>query len=97
MKRTALILATLSMAACATAPSGNAAERGLVSLSCLVGTDQRLVNCRVVRERPLGKGFGAAALRRVREMRVSVPARAEVGSRIDFSIKVDLEDGSNVP
>lgn len=40
-----------------------AGARGYVVLSCIVGKDHRVSDCRVIEETPVGMGFGEATLR----------------------------------
>jgi len=64
----------------ATAPDGSPIHGGsftptardaAVTVSCAVGNDQRLADCRIVSEQPEGSGFGAAALAAVTGQKVS--------------------------
>lgn len=49
---------------------------GNVLLSCRIRLDTRLENCRVVRETPVGQGFGEAALSLVVRFRAAPPTEA---------------------
>jgi len=55
-------------------PVAIAAERAGVNLSCIVGPDLGLTDCRVEAESPTGAGFGASALRSARDARLNPPA-----------------------
>lgn len=44
---------------------------GRVTLECVVRSNGRLTDCRVIEENPAGYGFGEAALNAARETRVS--------------------------
>ena len=46
---------------------------GNVLLTCRIGLDTRLDNCRVVRETPAGQGFGEAALATIDRFRATPP------------------------
>ncbi|MBU2168170.1 MAG: hypothetical protein KKF88_10060 [Alphaproteobacteria bacterium] len=61
---------------------------GAVTLSCIVGADMGLVDCRVIREQPEGQGLGAIAMAMVRpDLRMS-NADVPVGARIEFTVRI---------
>ncbi len=61
---------------------------GAVTLSCIVGADMGLVDCRVLREQPEGQGLGAIALATVGpDLRMS-NADVPVGSRVEFTVRI---------
>lgn len=52
-----------------------ARQSGRAEMSCEIRLDQRLENCRLLRETPTGMGFGEAALRSAAYFRVRPPTR----------------------
>lgn len=59
---------------------------GAVTLSCIVGADMGLVDCRVISEQPEGQGLGAIAMATVGpDLRMS-NSDVPVGSRIEFTM-----------
>ncbi len=63
---------------------------GAATLNCAVGDDLRLADCRVVSERPEGKGYGAIALAQASkpEARLGSPrGNFRAGSRIEFTVR----------
>ncbi|MFK4056543.1 hypothetical protein [Brevundimonas sp. NPDC046655] len=63
---------------------------GAATLNCAVGEDLRLADCRIVSERPEGKGYGAIALAQASkpEARLSRPRGSlRAGARIEFTVR----------
>ncbi|GAA0620359.1 hypothetical protein GCM10009422_14970 [Brevundimonas kwangchunensis] len=96
MKRMLSILAMLMMSACASTPSAPP-DRGFVTLSCVVGSDRRLENCRVLRERPAGAGFAAAALQAAQSDGARAPENARPGTRITYGTEFREEPEAELP
>lgn len=66
-----------------------AGRSGRAELSCLIGLDERLSDCRVLSETPAGQGFGEAALRLATAFRVRPPmveGRPQTGARGVFGV-----------
>ncbi|MFN3668937.1 MAG: energy transducer TonB [Brevundimonas sp.] len=65
------------------------ATEGSVRMACLVPTDGRLKDCRVISENPRGVGFGDATLAAARRSRVTVPDSdlGLVGSLIQYTVR----------
>ena len=62
---------------------------GAVTLSCVVGEFGGLENCRVVREQPEGRGYGAMALAMVDKPDVRLDhAGFQTGSRVEFTLHI---------
>jgi hypothetical protein len=62
---------------------------GAVTLNCLVGTFGGLENCRVVREQPEGRGYGAMALAMVDKPDVRLDHTGfQTGSRVEFTLHI---------
>ncbi|GAA0622236.1 hypothetical protein GCM10009422_17750 [Brevundimonas kwangchunensis] len=62
---------------------------GQAVISCVIGTDTRLRNCRVLRETPGSLGFGEAGVKLAREYRYQPPmrdGRAVEGHVVTFSV-----------
>lgn len=64
------------------------ARDGAVTLNCAVGEDQRLVDCRIVREHPEGKGYGATALAMADKPEARLSGNARAGSRVEFTMHI---------
>jgi TonB family protein len=69
-------------------------RQGAVVLDCAVRTDGRLHDCRIVSERPRGRGFGQVALAGARRARVAPrPERNSTDEpRVTFTTYFALED-----
>ncbi|MFW2341658.1 hypothetical protein [Brevundimonas sp.] len=62
---------------------------GAVTLSCVIGELGGLENCRVVREHPEGRGYGAMAMAMVDKSDAPMTvAGVEPGSRIEFTLRI---------
>lgn len=64
------------------------ARDGAVTLNCAVDENQRLVDCRIVREQPEGKGYGAMALAMVDKPEARLGGNAPAGSRVEFTMRI---------
>jgi hypothetical protein len=64
------------------------ARDGAVTVNCAVGENQRLVDCRIVREQPEGKGYGAMAMAMVDKPEAHLSGNAPAGSRVEFTIRI---------
>lgn len=80
-----------------TAPNGSpiysksftpTARDGAVTLNCAVSGSQRLVDCRIVREQPEGKGYGAMALAMADKPEAHLSGNAPAGSRVEFTMRI---------
>ncbi|MFE9083391.1 hypothetical protein ACQKKG_01055 [Brevundimonas sp. NPDC003935] len=60
---------------------------GAVTLNCAVGDDRRLADCRIVSERPEGKGFGAIALASASKPEARLRGNSRAGSRVEFTLR----------
>jgi hypothetical protein len=58
-----------------------------VTVSCAVGDDQRLTDCRIISEQPEGSGFGAAALTAATGQKVSTRNGRPVEGRIQATMR----------
>lgn len=58
-----------------------------VTVSCAVGEDQRLTDCRIISEQPEGSGFGAAALTAATGQKVSTRNGRPVEGRIQATMR----------
>ena len=63
---------------------------GFVILDCVVGTDTNLKNCKVVTERPLGLGFGDAALSITSEFHLTPQLRNGVAEEVHARIPINF-------
>lgn len=59
-----------------------------VTLNCAIVDGRRLVDCRIVREQPKGKGYGARALAMVDKPDAHLNGYSAAGSRIEFTISI---------
>jgi TonB family protein len=87
-----VMAALLAGAGRAEAPPAGAADAlrsgkpGLAVINCKVAGDRSLTDCKLIRESPPGSGFGAAALKMSRLMRLSPGSTADAGGRITLPI-----------
>lgn len=68
----------------------SARQSGRAEISCEIGLDERLSDCRLLRETPAGMGFGEAALRSSGYFRVRPPSRGgepQAGQRGVFGVE----------
>lgn len=77
-----LAVALGGCASVATAPGGT------VTLNCAVGDDQRLTDCRVVKEHPEGMGYGAMALATADKPEVRLSGAAATGARVQYTMRI---------
>ncbi|QBX37765.1 energy transducer TonB [Brevundimonas sp. S30B] len=66
-----------------------AGRSGRAAMSCIIGLDERLSDCRIVSETPEGQGFGPAALTLAPAFRARPPildGRAQPGTRGVFGV-----------
>lgn len=74
------------------APVVLAEGEGVVRLKCLVQEDGQFANCRVLSERPAGRGFGEAALRAAQQSRLDPDALRAPGSEIEYNVRFRLDE-----
>ena len=84
----------LLSAGCATveAPVVLAEGEGLVRVECVAQDDGRLTDCKVLSEQPVGQGFGEAALRAVRQTRLSGDVYRGPRAKVQYSIRFRPEE-----
>ncbi len=70
-------------------------DPGLAVLRCSVGSDGRMKDCRILAERPIGEGFGAATLKlseKFRMARQTATGASTQGGHFDVVIRFATED-----
>lgn len=89
----AVVALAVLTAGCATT-GARPVDRGLVELSCLVGDDGSLNDCRIEREDPSSQGFGEAALRAAEQATVTPETARGAGrdGRIRWRMRFERQD-----
>jgi len=73
-------------------PTVLAEGQGVVRLECTIQEDGRLTDCNVLSERPVGQGFGEAALSAARQARLEPDALRPPGAKVQYNIRFRLDE-----